>query len=149
MYFHLRMLQENDKKNSKSGRNQLIIAAIVLFLIMWGVSLYRETRSKPIKENYGVTVGKIVHYYTSDKSVEGKGIKLRYSYIVEGKVFTRYLSTHFSINGCGANIDEVCSKKRFWVLYSKNNPEESLVNLKVEVDTAVTHDFREPLNDFF
>lgn len=118
-------------------KNNFVSALIVLsvFLIIAYKTFEKTMDRIEVRKEYNVTTGKIIDYNVLQ---DGPSIHLTYEYTVNGRTFTRLINgpkKHF--NECEDNIEH-CSDKRFLVIYSKNYPNKSLINLTKEIQGHIT-----------
>lgn len=139
------MIEVNDDKGEKI--TFLILWSSILVLIIW-VIVYSEMSKREIKSDYGITEGWVVKYSDNDKSVEGSGRTITYSYKVDSRTYTRATQTNLKILECSESISEDCARKRYWVIYSKKKHGKSLVNLKIEIQGIEKPKFPETIKDF-
>ncbi|MBT1710544.1 hypothetical protein KK062_20030 [Fulvivirgaceae bacterium PWU5] len=107
----------------------VIIGLLILLGFFWIRAIYRE---KKVALDYLKTTGRIVGYYNSDPSVEGRGRSITYEYTVDTKVYSRGLHTSMAIPVCEDVDSAPCKGLRFVVIYERGNPGNSLINFNVE-----------------
>jgi hypothetical protein len=124
-------------------------AMAIFFYLAWNKD--KKYRDEVIRD-YSFTQGQIIHYTDNlGKSVEGRDIFVEYSYQVDSKVFSRKVRTQ-EIDGCADSSDSIlpkCSEKRFWVIYSNNDHDKSLINLRFELQKEDSSQFPKSLDNFY
>jgi hypothetical protein len=127
---------------------------IVLFLVM-AVSfiVYQNIKSAndaaSIKQGYVKDQAWIVSYSRYGPSDAGSGVTIRYGYSVDSILFTREVSVSTIVfPECEDSLTIACAAKRFWVIYSKDDPDKSLINLKIQTQSYRNPPFPESLDDF-
>jgi len=108
----------------REKRERWLFVALVLYVV--GIAIYTHQRKKMIAENFSITGGKIVDYYTvGDLSTE----YTKYEYEVEGHKYYREFDSNNGIDSCYNNLCN-CQKYRLLVIYSNEDHSKSLINLK-------------------
>ena len=125
------------------------VCITVVFLVIQG------TRSKnkyirEVKNDYSVTKGWILDYEETLNSDLGSRTSITYTYELEGKRYTReiYAAKQFSECYNGETIGNACERKRFWVIYSKEDPSKSLINLQIDIQNIANPVFPETTDEF-
>ncbi len=113
---------------NKNVKNLLGLILIALIMIL-GYK-YSTIQVDHIKENGSLTLGKITRV---DDGGEAFDMSATYEYQVESKVYSRIVEIDHrdrqrNFKGCLWTTKD-CSGGFAWVLYSKKEPDESLINL--------------------
>lgn len=106
-------------------------------------TINRNKNSEKIKDNYKITQGRIVKYYPRGTEVQRRIV---YSYFCENKEYSRRINVDYKFEIC--QDFEKCQDKRYWVIFSPDNPKNSLINLEIEVQGIENPKFPESLDDF-
>lgn len=141
-------MEEIDPEEKSSSR--------VIFFIVFGAAaifvlyqfFYRSQSKIDVKQDFNKTEGWIVKYFNGDSSDAGNGRTITYAYKVGSRIYSRYVFTIERFNECEDTIGKECAEKRFWVIYSKKNPNKSLINLHLEIQGLKSPDFPTSIEDF-
>ena len=107
------------------------------------ISLYKKEKAEQIKNDYQVSIGHIVKYY-SGVNVQNR---LKYCYVADDSVsYYRTIYVDYKFEIC--QDFEKCKDKRYWVIYSSSNPKNSLINLNLEIQGIENPEFPKNLSDF-
>ena len=125
------------------------VCITVVFLVIQG------TRSKnkyirEVKNDYAVTKGWILDYEETLNSDLGSRTSITYTYEVGGKRYLRNIDAAKRFSECynGETIGNACERKRFWVIYSKEDPSKSLINLQIDIQNTANPVFPETVDEF-
>jgi len=130
-------------KGQRIGLAILIGIVVILFVLYYlDVGNRRE-----ITNDFEKTLG-ILTKYEDASSVEGRNINIEYSFTVDSKVYSRKIRTMTKFKKCQDNPLN-CIGKKYWVIYQKNHPENSLVNIEFEIEVENSNSFPDSLSDFF
>lgn len=96
-------------------------------------------------QNYDLAIGKIISY----RSVGTMNNKhLTYNFHVNGASYSTKSSVPDQLfSRCEFDFS-ICSSKRFWVAYQKDDPSNSLINFYLEVQDIRNPKLPETLQDF-
>ena len=123
-------------------------SAFIIVPMLYFIIRYHNQRND-VKNDYMVTQGRIIYYDNAQKnSVEGRGRIIRYSYEVAGVTYERKVQTDRQFPHCEISWD-LCQLKRYWVIYSRTDPEQSLINLSVEIQNVDKPEFPKTADDFY
>lgn len=128
------------RNNNKYKEGILIVITITIILIF---SLRDKRKDDEIKRHYIKAIGKIEKYYS--KSVDLPR-KITYTFKVKSTKYSRDIIVNYKFDIC-ENFNN-CKDKRYWVIYSPENPENSLINLEVEIQGIENPEFPKNLDDF-
>jgi hypothetical protein len=131
-------------KRLKLNYIQFFIYLAILIFAMVKISSYYSDKSVVLKD-FMITEGKIIEY-----KVFGVGPNryLTYEYIVDDRVYTR------EINGPNKRYDEcsenhsLCENKKFIVIYSKNAPDKSLIDVTREIQEIRNPELPKTMRNF-
>lgn len=100
------------------------------------------SEKKDILKNHGITKG----YFISYDKIGGTGNPyITYSYIVNNVEYRNQVPGLTKYEYCYKNN---CTDKIFWVLYSPENPENSLIDLTKEIQDITQSVFPLTLDNF-
>ena len=123
----------------------LQVVFIVVFMILFGAHWVNNLKKKKeVLQNNKITIGWLIEYDDGGSDFSAKSIK--YSYNVLRDTFTREVNVTVKFEIC--QDFEKCRDKRYWVIYSPDNPENSLINLETEIQGIENPKFPESLDDF-
>lgn len=128
-------------RNSKFFTESILVGIAVLIVIAFTLLKYKK--GNEIKENYKVTSGKIVRYFSGGVDLSRSIV---YSYEINDKEHFREIIVNYRFEIC--NDFSQCKDKRYWVIYSPKNPENSLINLEIEIQGVENPKFPDNLDDF-
>lgn len=111
----------------KQLRNKLEIIIISVLVIL--ILVIRNVVKDRILKNHIATEGQIIYYTVG--GVDYNKI-LKYRYFVNEVEYFRTISPSIDLIQCEDSIN-ICSKKRFRVIYSPDNPAKSLIDLTIEI----------------
>lgn len=121
------------------------IIRYMIFTAIFCVALFKIISNSidtiDVKNDYLITTGKIVEY-----KVFGVGPNryLTYSYQVNGRNYTRKINgPNRTYDECAENLS-LCSEKKFVVIYSKQKPSKSLIDVTREISS--TQEIAKPLD---
>lgn len=120
-----------------------IVFIVILLFLMLLTTISKNKNNAAIKDNYDVTQGKITSFYPRGTEVKNR---IEYSYKVNNKEFYRYINVGYKLEIC--RDLKKCQNKRYWVIYSPDNPANSLINLEIEIQEIENPEFPENLDDF-
>jgi hypothetical protein len=145
----------NIRKNKTGKRAELLGWAIFLLPLMvhfidLGYKRSLEARYKrQIAASFSETQGEVVAYEEGFYAEgDGRSSTIQYSYKVEGNRYSRKVDTALIFPGCKDVTWIACAQKRFWVIYSTEDPRKSLINFKVQIQDVKHPKFPETLDDF-
>ena len=132
-------------KQLKMKVEKFDIALIVLLCFVSCVYLVKYFNKKDIFSNYGKTTGIMT-------SFEMIGVEdnryLGYKYYVDGIEYegSAFVDVNY-YDYCSSNI-ELCKDKKFWVIYSKKDPSNSLIDYMHEIQDIEFPVFPKDLSNF-
>jgi len=121
----------------------IVSFTLVILLILILLNKKAKESKNEIKNNYNVTVGYFLSYYELADS--GTPI-VEYYYFVNNKKYKGSVYTTTKYKDCKNSIR--CEGKRFWVIYSPENPKKSLVDLSQEIQGMKDPPFPKTLDSF-
>lgn len=129
-------------------KTRTIVIYVGLLVCLFFIVRHQIINSKHkgyVKSHYSITTGRIVKY----KSVGiYESIYLTYLYQIDNRIYYREINTDVDFPIC-INIDnEECKRKLFWVIYSPEHPQKSLINLSVEIQNISNPIFPKSLEHF-
>ncbi|SHG48670.1 Protein of unknown function [Chryseolinea serpens] len=141
------------KNKSEQGEGLLgcAIAPILLVVLAYiGYQRSLDARYKrQIAASFSETPGEIVAYWEESSSESGsRSPSIQYSYRVEGNRYSRTVRTSIHFPDCEDVTSIACAQKRFWVIYSTEDPRKSLINLEIQIQDIEHPKFPETLDDF-
>jgi hypothetical protein len=108
-------------------------SACIVILIIY-LRIAKDINHNKVVEGFESTEGWITKYLDKDYSDLSSGRTIRYSYEVNGKVYSRTVDTQEKLADCGnLEMKKGCTDKRFWVMYSKKDPSISLIKFSLEI----------------
>jgi hypothetical protein len=121
-----------------------LVLLIILLIVIVLTSLYKKRNKEQLKSDYKVSVGSIVKFYPRGSDVPRR---INYCYIaMDSTYYYRTIDVSYKFEIC-LNFEN-CRDKRYWVIYSPDNPENSLINLEIEIQGIKNPEFPEDLDDF-
>ena len=114
---------------------------MILFIVHW-VNNIKEKKEVRLKNE--TTIGWLIEYDDGGADFSAKSVI--YSYEVLGEIYSREVNVTVGFKKC-ENFDE-CKDKRYWVIYSPDSPEKSLINLEIEIQGVENPEFPESLDGF-
>lgn len=117
----------------------IIIASIVIYTL-------NEIRiKKMVLNNYKTTIA-----YVEDVGVVGieSNVFLTYSYIVNNVKYERTIQAPYEFEDCCEPKTNKCCTAKYWVIYSINKPDKSLINLTIDLQGIKNPIFPESLDYF-
>lgn len=142
-------LQPSHNKNEKKVTVVFVVCVVTIVIIG---ALVKISERYAIKKDYRKSIGYIIKYFDSKMSDLSKGRTITYAYKVNGRSYTRKTSTSVKFPECDNRdglIEGDCGSKRFWVIYSVDDPSSSLINLKIEFNKDSIPAFPSSLEDFY
>jgi len=130
-----------NQKQKKILQVSFIAVFMILFVAHW---LNNLKEKKEVLHKNKTTVGWLTEYNDGGTDFSAKSVI--YSYKVLGDTFLREVNVTVRFKIC-EDFDK-CRDKRYWVIYSPDNPENSLINLDVEIQGIENPEFPEILDDF-
>ncbi|MBE9467613.1 MAG: hypothetical protein IMY72_04735 [Bacteroidetes bacterium] len=118
-----------------------IVIFIILFIGHW-INNIKEKKEVLFKNK--TTIGWLFEYDDGGADFSAKSVI--YSYEVLGKIFSREVNVTVGFKKC-ENFEEF-KDKRYWIIYSPDSPEKSLINLEIEIQGIENPEFPETLDDF-
>ncbi len=106
-------------------------------------TINKNKNAEGIKNNYKITQGRITKYYPRGTEVQRRII---YFYFVADKEYNRRINVNSKFEIC-KDFDK-CKDRRYWVIYSPDNPKNSLINLDIEIQGIDNPEFPESLEGF-
>ena len=108
------------------------------FLILLAVLVYiystRHLDRELVLGDFGITEGWITYYWDrGNQSDAGVGRQIGYKYKAGKKEYYRKVGTRAKFPEC-EELNKICLKKRFVVIYSKSDPSKSLIYFKQAAD---------------
>lgn len=141
-------MTSNSNSNSKTEKlKEYLFFSAIAFTLTWvGWRYYNDEQSKKrVSTNHSFVIGYIIKY-GSVGSVQN--YYLTYNYTVDEQAFDVETSLPNDIfSGCKYDLN-LCSNKRFWVAYEKDDPSNSLINLYIEIQGFDDPVPPETLDDF-
>jgi hypothetical protein len=128
-------------KQKKILQVSFIVIFMILFVVHW-INNLKEEKKVLLKNK--TTVGWLKEYDDGGADFSAKSVT--YSYEVLGKIFSREVNVTVGFKNC-EDFDK-CKDKRFWVIYSPDSPEKSLINLEIEIQGIENPEFPETLDGF-
>jgi len=106
----------------------ILIICVILYII-WKFYEY-DNDKKTVLKNFEITTGRIVSY-----SIKGEyhNRTLTYIYKADNENYTRTMTPNVEFDSCYAENVFKCTNLKFIVIYSKNFPEKSLIDLSRQV----------------
>lgn len=104
-----------------------VIIGSIIVIIVYNFD-FKVNREK-VKDNHFITTGYITKYNCMGGM---ESCYLTYEYKMEYQTFKRRVGCTGYFNKCQYDLN-VCSGKRFWVAYQKDDPSNSLINLDIEI----------------
>ena len=126
-------------------QNTIFILLAVLIIFFTAIHVKRIVQANSIKKNYKVTKGKLLNFY--NVGIENNTYA-RYFYIVGGKRFERKLNTGAELPMCCKKPTQKCCDNKYWVIYSLDNPEKSLIDFTREIQGVDSQEFLGSLENF-
>ncbi len=127
------------------NRVLLIILITIISLFIAGLwSIRNRIIETDIKKNFQSTIGNFSFYY---EQADGGRSKLNYYYYVNNKKYSRTIQCGNKFSYCKSQLLE-CKSKRFWVIYSTNKPNRSLIDLTHEIQGIENPPFPKTLDNF-
>lgn len=113
------------------------------------VSIFRffskELDRKRVISNYQYTIGKLTEYRTTGPD---RKYYVAYTYNVLGETFSTEPSAPPEIFPDCEYDFKICSEKRFWVAYQKDDPSNSLINLHIEIQNIEDANLPDNIDNF-
>jgi hypothetical protein len=120
----------------------VVVLSVTIITSVICKKISNEIDRNEVLKDYEQTVGMMVSYY---KIGNASRRSLTYKYLVNGKYYTRKISPQVDFSPCNKNF-ELCSDKRFVVIYSRRHPYKSLIDLHHEI--IYIEDINIDLDDF-
>ena len=129
-------------KGQRIGWVILIGIVVVIFIL----GFLEARRSRDIKTNFEKTLGTLTTY-KDISSVENSGTYIEYSFNVKSQLYSRKVNTNVRFKKRKDNPPN-CVGRKYWVIYEKGHPENSLIDLEFELKGDTTL-FPSSLDSFF
>ena len=131
------------KISQLSSSDRVAIIFFVAMLLLGFFLHFKDISNKNIVlANYHITVGSFEEY--NESGGDGNPY-IVYSYTANGKVYKRLVSPKIKFQKC---LYKDCTNKRFWVIYSSNDPSLSLIDLTTEIQGIANPKFPKTLDNF-
>ncbi|WP_109831529.1 hypothetical protein [Reichenbachiella versicolor] len=130
----------------KNQKDNIFIAVIIL-IVLWVCWRYYDKgiNKNKVLENFDLTTGRAVKYESIGTI---KNYYLKYEYLVNRKKYQDETSVPYKFFPNCEHDFSVCSDKRFWVAYQKDDPSNSLINLYIEIQDIENPKPPETLDNF-
>ena len=140
--------EKNDGNTYQTSRRMIAFAGLIgLALYLLYNAFSEKWEAKEIKENHLITQGWITSYRNTRFTDLLSKRKITYAYQVDEELFSRQVGSQLSFPECKP-LGAACTNKRFWVIYAKDHPDRSLINLTVDIQKQSDPTFPEALDDF-
>lgn len=137
----------NNEQNLIARTIGMAFLGICLLYIMYSFISQFKSRNA-VEEAYGKTTGWIVRYFDRHGSDAGSGRTIDYSYHVNGVTYSRSVYTQVLFRECAEGLDNACTGKRFWVIFSVKDTSKSLINFNMEIQNDSLPLFPNSIGDF-
>src|SRR6201988_230360 len=122
-------------KGATIGLTMLIGIVVILFVLYYLDNRNRRDIMKDFEKTFG-----ILTKYEDASSIEGSNVIIEYSFTVNSKVYSRRTHTMHKFKKCQDNPLN-CIGKKYWVIYQRNHPENSLVDIEIEIEGENSNSF--------
>ena len=141
-------LTMEDKEIILKGKGQRIGLAILIGIavVIFVLAFLDARQTRDIKTNFERTLGTLTTY-EDILSVENSGTYIEYSFNVKSKLYSRKVNTNVKFKKC-QDSPMNCVGSKYWVIYEKGHPENSLIDLEFELKGDTTL-FPPSLDSFF
>jgi hypothetical protein len=120
-----------------------------LIILIAGWVIYKNIdygqSKKAILADYEKTYGKIIGY---SEIGTHRSTYHEYEYIVDGFTYTRRFNSGYKMSECHHELTQKCLSKRFWVIYLKEDPSISLIDLSNDIQGIKNPEFPKSLANF-
>jgi hypothetical protein len=139
----------SDRDSFDAAKIVAVAVSLLLAAFIIGFGYFQKSSNREaVEKGFDKTQGWIEEYHDRRNSDAG-GIAITYGYKVGDHLFRREITGSAALSDCDGPMNDVCSHKRFWVIYSKEDPRKSLINLEMEIQDVSHPQFPETIEDFF
>lgn len=131
----------NIKRNRIIFYSISIIGIIIIILVNINYCL----QSSEIIKNYKITTGKIS---SINEMGPGGGIHMEYVYYVKSVKYKNSIYVPYEFEDCCRPESNECCSSVFWVIYSPDNPKNSMIDVTIDIQDEVNPTFPESLENF-
>lgn len=138
-------MENNDNRTKKYGRIIFYSAFAIIITVLIVLNVRDEKEREYVLKSYDKTIGEI-------KEVNSIGVErktfLTYTYTVGYRKYERTVKVSSELQGCCDLQTNPCCLARYWVIYSKDKPEKSLINLSMDLQSESNPTFPKSLEYF-
>jgi len=123
------------------------ISMVAIAVVLWQYN--RDTSYRQyVMQSYGKAKASLT-YYNASASEGNLPVSVHYQFTVDGKQYTREMSTRIQVIACRDVRAVACEHATFWVIYATEDPAKSLIDLSRNIDGDANAKFPESLDAFY